>query len=334
MNIGYKTCIALFVLITGFTACHRSGKKEDKTVHIIFDSDIGPDYDDVGAITILHVMADQGEAKILATVASNKYEGIAGVLDVFNTYFHRSDIPIGVPKGDAVSMGASQHWTDTLLAKYPHAITRNDQVPDAVALYRRILSEQPDQSVTIVTVGFLTNMANLLASAPDSVSSLSGMELIKKKVKLLVTMGGKFPSGREFNIFNDPAGSRNALENWPTKVLFSGSEIGEKIKTGLPLIHDTAITGDPAKDVFSISIPLNPADSAGRMSWDETTVLVAVRGYEPYFDVREGKIRVADDGGNTWDAASKGQFYLVEKMPYPQIADTINALMMKQPLEQ
>jgi hypothetical protein len=56
---------------------------------VIFDSDMGPDYDDVGAITMLHSFADDGSANILATIASTKYDGVAEVLDVFNTYFNR-----------------------------------------------------------------------------------------------------------------------------------------------------------------------------------------------------------------------------------------------------
>ena len=58
---------------------------QQKAVNIIFDSDMGPDYDDVGAITILHTLADKGEAHILATVASTRYDGVAGVMNVFNT---------------------------------------------------------------------------------------------------------------------------------------------------------------------------------------------------------------------------------------------------------
>ncbi|CAL1518462.1 nucleoside hydrolase [Chitinophaga sp. MM2321] len=306
-------------------------KTDDKKTSIIFDSDIGPDYDDVGAIAILHVLEDMGETKILATVASNKYEGIAGILDVFNTYFKRPDIPIGVPKGAGVTLPDNQHWTDTLLAKYPHKIQRNDDVPDAVSIYRSVLAKEPDHSVTIVTVGFLTNLANLLNSPGDDISPLTGKELIEKKVKLLVSMAGKFPEGKEFNVFKDAAASVIALENWPTKVIYSGFEIGEKIKTGLPITQNNSIQNSPVKDGFSISIPQSPEDSAGRMSWDETAVLVAVRGYEPYYTLKEGKIKVAEDGSNTWDENGKGQFYLVEKESPQKVQEIINQLMMQQP---
>ncbi|WP_221284698.1 nucleoside hydrolase [Mucilaginibacter sp. SP1R1] len=302
-----------------------------KTVNIIFDSDMGPDYDDVGAITILHALADKGECNILATVASTKYEGVAAVLNVFNTYFDRPDIPVGVPKGNALELRDSQHWTDTLMAKYPHRIKNNDEVPDAVKLYRKVLALQPDNSVTIVTIGFLTNLSNLLNSKSDEYSPLSGKQLISKKVKLLVCMGGKFPSGYEFNVMKDAAASQNVYGNWNTPVIFSGFEIGEKILAGVPLINNKAIKNDPVKEAFSISIPKAKEDSAGRKSWDETAVLVAVKGYQQYYTLHTGKIKVADDGKNTWDDKGKGQAYLVEKLDFKKVQHIINELIMHEP---
>src|ERR1700742_1031473 len=93
---------------------------QEKPLSVIFDSDMGPDYDDVGAITLLHAFADSGYANILATVASTKYEGVAAVFDVFNTYFKRPDLLIGVPRGKALELKDWQHWTDTVIKNYPH----------------------------------------------------------------------------------------------------------------------------------------------------------------------------------------------------------------------
>src|SRR5436190_2098917 len=201
-------------------------QKDSKLIPIIFDSDMGPDYDDVGAITLLHAFADSGKAKILATIASTKYEGVACVMNVFNTYFKRPGIPVAVAKGNALAMRDWQHWTDTLIANYPHRIKNNDEVPDAVELYRKILSKQPDNSVTIVTVGFLTNLSNLLQSKADKYSSLDGKTLVKQKVKQLLCMAGRFPSGKEYNVDQDAPASQYTFSNWPTHILFSGFEIG------------------------------------------------------------------------------------------------------------
>jgi hypothetical protein len=144
-------------------------------------------------------------------------------------------------------------------------------------------------------------------------------------------MGGKFPSGSEFNINRDAAASIYTYEHWPTPVWFSGFEIGEKIKAGLPLIHNQAIRNSPVKDVFRICIPLAAEDSAGRKSWDETAVLVAVAGYAPYYTLKEGRILIAADGSNKWDESGKGQYHLVEKLPPQKVQDLINKLIQHQP---
>ncbi len=294
---------------------------------------MGPDYDDVGAIAMLHAFADDGKANILATIASTKYDNVAAVFSVFNTYFNRPNIPVGVPKGEALELRDWQFWSDSVVKNYPHAINSNKDVPDAVALYRRILAIQPDNSVTVVTVGFLTNLRNLLQSKADMFSPLTGEQLVKQKVKQLVSMAGKFPSGKEFNVDRDFPSSKYVFENWPTPVLLSGFEIGEKIKCGLPLIHNDTITNSPVKDVFRISIPMAEEDSAGRKSWDETAVLVGVEGYEQWYTVKQGKIIVSDkDGSNTWvDDQTSNQYHLVEKALPAIVQQLIDDLIQHQP---
>jgi pyrimidine-specific ribonucleoside hydrolase len=317
-----------------FIAClimFNLNAQKQKPVPIIFDSDIGPDYDDVGAITMLHAFADSGEAKILATVASDKYPNAAAVLSVFNTYFKRPNIPIGIVKGNGVNLSDEQHWSDTLVAKYPHKIKSNDEAEDAVTVYRKILSQQPDNSVTIVTVGFLTNLANLMNSKPDKYSPLDGTTLIHKKVKRLVSMAGRFPEGKEFNVFMDSTSSQIVFSKWPSEVIFSGFEIGEKIKTGLPLVQNNAIQNSPVKDVFRICLPMAEEDRNGRSSWDETAVLVAVKGFEPYYSIESGSIILNDNGSNSWDKDGNNQFYLVEKLPHEQVQQLINNLIQHQP---
>jgi len=305
---------------------------KQKKASIIFDSDMGPDYDDVGAITLLHAFADSGKINILATIASTNYEGVAGVLSVLNTYFNRPDLPIAVPKGKAVSLRDSQHWSDTLLQEYAHKIKRNDEVPDAIDLYRKLLSAQPDNSVTIVTVGFFTNLAGLLKSAPDKYSPLNGKALVNKKVKGLVSMAGGFPSGKEFNVHIDASAASYVFANWETPVLFSGFEIGKQIKTGIPLINNNQIHASPVKDVFRISTAKAAEDNNGRMSWDQTAVLIAVNGFEPYYKIKKGNIKVNEDGSNEWLDKGDKQAYLIEQTPPKEVEDLINKLMMHQPV--
>jgi pyrimidine-specific ribonucleoside hydrolase len=327
-----KFLSSILLCLILYSCANQSGEKNVFPVKIIFDTDLGPDYDDVGALAFLHAMADSGKVDILATVSSNKHELVAPSINVINTYFGRSELPVGAPKKDGVSLGSSQHWADSIVNKYPHSIRSTSKVSDAVDIYRRELANQADNSVTIVTVGFLTNLYNLLRSKPDNISPFIGKELVIKKVKRLVSMAGRFPEGKEFNIFMDSAASKFVYENWPGEVIFTGWEIGSEIHTGLKLIKSD-IKNSPVKDVFRISIPLSPEDKDGRMSWDETAVLIAVYGTDNFFDTVRGKIIINTDGSNSWENGADGkQYYVKQKMPVPQISSFIEARMMHVPV--
>lgn len=328
-----KKILSLLLILPLLIASCTQQKKAGihQSIKIIFDSDLGPDYDDVGALAFLHAMADSGKVQILATVASNKNELVAPSIDVINTYFGRGNLPVGAPKSAGVNLGSSQHWADSIVAKYPHSVKSTSEAADAVTVYRKILAGEPDNSVTIVTVGFLTNLNNLLRSDADNISPLTGKELVSRKVKNLVSMAGGFPEGKEFNIMMDSAASKFVYHNWPGEVIFTGFEIGAAIHTGLRLIHSD-IKNSPVKDVFRISIPLSEEDRNGRMSWDETAVLIAVYGTEGFFDKERGMIIINSDGSNKWKSTSEGkQYYVKLKMPVPQISTFIEDRMMLPP---
>jgi inosine-uridine nucleoside N-ribohydrolase len=332
LNMKCLFFLSLFSLII-VSACNRNSLvKEPTKVKIIFDTDLGPDYDDVGALAFLHAMADSGKAEILATVASNKNDLVAPSIDVINTYFGRKDLPAGAPKTAGVNLASSQHWPDSILSKYPHEIRSTSDAPDAVKVYRKILASQPDSSVTIITVGFLTNLGNLLKSQSDSISSLNGLELISRKVKRLISMAGGFPTGKEFNIYKDSTASEYVFNQWPGKIIFTGFEIGDKIHTGLQLIRSD-IRNSPIKDVFRICIPLSAEDSKGHRSWDETAVLIAVYGTAGFFETRRGNIIVKSNGSNLWEDSRSGKhFYVVQKMPAEEMARFIEERMMHIPV--
>jgi inosine-uridine nucleoside N-ribohydrolase len=327
--------ISAILIIATFAGCiDKKLESRDKTVNIIFDSDLGPDYDDVGALAILHSMADSGKVNILATLSSNKHELVVPSIEVINTYFNRPGLPLGAPKSDGANMGSSQHWADSIVAKYPHTLNSTSEAPDAVMVYRKILQGQPDNSVTIVTVGFLTNLSNLLKSEPDDISPLGGKELVASKVKRLVSMAGRFPEGKEFNVYIDSSASKFVFENWPGEIIFSGFEIGKEILTGIRLMNSD-IRKSPVRDVFRISIPLSEEDRNGRMSWDETAVIIAVYGTEGFFDTKRGTIIVHPDGSNEWKDDPGGKhMYVIQKMPVPEITKFIEDRMMHIPVLQ
>ncbi|MEI7422342.1 MAG: ADP-ribosylglycohydrolase family protein [Prolixibacteraceae bacterium] len=328
-----KKIVCLFSL---FCLCLMASHAQTKSplvkpVKIILDTDIGPDYDDAGALAFLHAMADSGKAEILGTIACNKDSLVVPTIEVINTYFGRHSIPTGAPKSAGVSIGADQHWPDSIVSRFPHQSRSTRQAPDAVAQYRRILAGQPDKSVTLVSVGFLTNLSNLLQSKGDSYSPMNGTDLVTRKVAKLVSMAGKFPSGKEFNLYMDSAASGYCYKNWPTPIVFTGFEIGEKIKTGLRLVSHAG-RGNPVREAFRIAMAASKEDRKGRMSWDETAILIAIYGTNPFFTTVKGTIHINPNGSNGWDDNPAGKHSYVKFVQSPEkIGTFMEDRMMLEP---
>jgi len=297
-------------------------------VKVIFDTDIGSDVDDAGAIAVLHTLADRGEAEIVAMGVSVKGPFSAPCVDALNTYYGRPDIPIGVLKGPGIDDGSK--YAKGVAEEFPHDLKSVDDAPDVVAVYREALAKQPDGSVVLVTVGFLTNVASLLDSRPDARSPLTGTELVRRKVRAWVCMGGGFPEGREYNVQRDAAASRKAIGTWPSPIVFSGFEIGGPIQTG-PGLKATP-RGNPVRRAYELFNNLE-----NRSSWDQTAVLHAVRGLDggadsPWDVHANGSVEVLADGSNRWhDTPDRGHSYLIRKLTPAREAEVIERLMTRPP---
>ncbi|MCD7937186.1 MAG: nucleoside hydrolase [Tannerellaceae bacterium] len=332
-----KKTFFLSLLLCWVASCStpptQAGRTPDR-VALILDTDLGPDYDDVGAMAVLHALADSGYVDILAVLACNQHPMVIPCIDVLNTWFGRPAIPLGAPKSTGAPDLTSRHtvkWTEYLPAHYPHRVKATAEAPDAVEVYRKVLSEAADSSVVICSIGFFTNLAGLLASEGDRYSPLNGKELVARKVKRLVSMAGRFPAGREYNVYIDAPAAIRTIHNWPTEILFSGFEIGKEILTGLS-VSKMEGENNPVKDTFRLC--LAEGDFDGRMSWDQTAVLVAVKGYDPYYTVERGVCRIAEDGSNTWEPDPEGgHLRLIEKMDKNRVTELIEKYMRHQPLK-
>lgn len=300
---------------------------------IIFDTDMGPDYDDIGALAVLHALEANGECEILATVASDRHPSIAPTIEAINTYFGRDEIPVGTAPDNAPDFTAGNDWNKKLIDRFQPGLA-GKIYPDAVEIYRKILAKQKNRSVTIITVGFTSNLAALLASGPDDISPLSGKDLISKKVKKWVAMAGAFPEGKEFNVFKDDKASWKVFREWPTPILFSGFEIGFKVRTGGKVARMQESINSPVQWGYDYNLKTYTKEGEdNRPSWDQTAVLCAVRNPERYFYVNgPGKFVINEDGTNSWDPdTDAGHYFLVHKYPYQRIADTLEELMMYVP---
>jgi len=273
---------------------------------IIFDTDFGGDADDLGALAMLNHFYNKGEIELAAIMCWNLEEYATSAIDAVNTYYGNPDIIIGKRQGEA-------HLTDWNHSKViadhlPHNIDFSN-APDATMVYRKLLSESEDHSVTIVAVGPLMNILELIDSNADEYSSLNGKELIHTKVKEFVIMGGNFPtSENEWNFDgNMPGVTKYVLEHIELPITFLGAELGASLKTG-------EVFNELPEDSplylgfyhFSKYAPWMNHQFEGRIydnaTFDQTAVLYAIRnGIGDYWKRVENGICIADSsGGNQW----------------------------------
>jgi purine nucleosidase len=290
---------------------------------VILDTDISTDVDDVGAVAVLHHLADRGEARILGMMVSSGDPWSASCLSALNTFFGRPHIPIGVVKGKRAF--DQSKYTESIAREFQHDSKLDQNAPDAVRLYREILSTQPDHSVVLISIGYLTNLHNLLLSTGEG--TLPGPDLVRKKVKALICMGGQYPQGKEWNFSQDPESTRYVLEHWPTKIVFSGYELGVKIMSGRGL--NSLRTDNLVRRSYELYNNLSD-----RPSWDQVTVLYGVRGIRGKLDALfaespPGMNISSPDGANFWNGGSgKLQSYLQKKVPADQIGHVVEECMI------
>ena len=308
-------------------------------VQLIFDTDMSNDVDDVNALAMIHALANKGEANLLAVVtnANAEHNRTASTVDVINTYYNRPDIPIGVTKVSGLQQDGS-FYGGSMHTMFPHDTPSDDQVADAVDVLRETLAAAEDNSITYVSVGYLVNMASLLESGPDEHSILNGTDLVQQKVKEAVIMGGQYPDwGKEWNFSrNRPQDTQMVVDHWPTRIVFSGSEVGWQMYSGTSL--QNAPTSNPvryAEEVFKGFDTPNNAITDGYDSWDQTAVLWAVRGDEDLWSrVDNGFNQVNSDGSSQWQTGrdDSRQEYLVKMQDNSRYIDIVNDLYLVPPI--
>jgi len=253
---------------------------------VIFDTDIGSDCDDAGAMAVLHALADAGELRILGVIySSGRVKHGVGVCDAVNTYYGRGNLPLGQYKGtdvgDTTDLYSSAIATNTV--RFRHDLV--DDAPELVSVYRRLLASQPDHSVTILTVGHPHGLVHLMRDA-------RGMKLVRAKVNRWVAMG---MAGWNFKECGMGAYCEELLRRWPRP--FYLSPAGADIITGRRLLPKTPET-NPVREAYRL---WRTALADGRSSWDQVATLFVAR--PELFKVEDhGRVERSPQGSLVWNA--------------------------------
>ena len=342
IKLGPLCLFVGLICAANLAPCARPLVAADKhPIQLVFDTDIGNDIDDALALGVIHGLVSRGECDLIAVTITNDDPLSAPFVDAVNTFYGRVDIPIGVvhkgPTSEASRYTGIANVRDGSHLRYPHKLLSGVNALEAVSLLRRTLAVAKDQSVVFVQVGYSTNLARLLQSAPDETCNLTGLELVKKKVRLLSIMAGSFaatsdPPRPEYNVKMDITSAKAVVSGWPTPIVFSGVEVGMAITIPAESIErDFAyVAHHPLAEAYRLHTdPLQD-----RPAWDLTSVLFAVRSDYQYFELSpSGRVVVANDGTTSFKPERTGphRFLMLKHGQQSRVREALTQLTSQPP---
>ncbi len=309
-------------------------KKPKGPIPVIIDTDLDGDVDDVGAVALLNSFMVRGEARLLACIhnTGNVQLSSCATIQAINAYYGHPSIPIGQyhgeprPKtrmtsvllpappqayhGPAIACGSS--YTLQIHRRFNPDFPNDDRLPAGVDVYRKALASAADDTVVIASVGMMENLQDLVQSQPDSVSNLSGLDLVRKKVRQLVVMANTQPQ------------DAYVLGKWPTKILWT-TYVGSGIGTGPSLINT------PENNPVRVAYDLFGVLRTGRQSWDLTASWLAVRGPGEVWDVVAGRPQFVNDITHSPATAYPNESEVTVKMPYADVAKLLGDELARPP---
>ena len=161
-------------------AAQASLQEPVQPVNIILDDDMSHNADDTGDHAMLWAMAARGEANVLALIISSTNDYSAPVAHAIATYYGHATVPIGANKENLPSDYAAyfSYYTQQVAAHFGNPADTRFNYPDAVTVYRQALAGAADHSVYIVSGGYYRPLMELLQSGADSISPLTGVQLV------------------------------------------------------------------------------------------------------------------------------------------------------------
>ncbi len=293
----------------------QSEQKEYKGVPlVILDTDIGSSTDDLFTMEMAYRYEDEGRCKLLGIVVDREGEDYAALADVMNTYFGHANVPIGLERNGIKTPRVFIDYRNLYKLTtgkgepmFKQTVSDYSTLPDGWKLYRQLLASQPDHSVSICSLGFVSCLTQLLASEPDDLSPLSGVELVRQKVKCLYLMAGIFTSSEEpeYNFLQAPEFAKKFFELWPRDIdaVFSPMEVGNEIEYK----PETVISDISRTDIHPIKqVYMNYNCDTGQKMWDPMTLIQAVEGDAMFSLSERGIVSLTSKIGTSFTPSATG----------------------------
>ncbi len=300
---------ALFMMVQPATA------KNENVPNVIFDTDMGNDVDDVMALDMLLKYHDEGKINLMGIMNNRQAPSAVAYIDLYTSWCGHSKMPIGdVVNGTNPTPEKNSYayktWNKKEDGKLIFQTKRNPakHVKGAVELYRELLSKADDGSVIIISVGFSTNLAQLMATGPDKHSILSGVELLKQKVKYFSIMAGNFVKQdyREYNVINDIPAAKELFENPPVPIVFTDFVLGKRVLyPGSSVENDFGwVKYHPYAEAYKVYLEM-PYD---RPTWDPIAALYVLEQDSDFFSLSEaGTVKVTPKGCTEFTPKADGK---------------------------
>ena len=322
----YTIIVCITFLTTLFFSCGRNEKFSENQEKIILDTDMGSDCDDVGALALLNEYSNTGNAEILGIIySSGAIPYGVGIIDAINRYYDNHDIPIGAnfdkSVGDTIDkMDAEKLAKDTSAFKNKFIVSTD--VTEQTQLNRKLLSMQNDNCITYITIGHTKGLYDLLISKPDTISDLTGFELVNKKIKRWIALGAMRANNKEgyyakdWNFFFNGTVeyTKYLIDHFPKPIFFIDG--GTNVMTGRSLMNTP--NGNIVRTAYRDWLWNYERKTLceQRPSWDLVTVYFAVEGPGKYFEIlNEGYLDFDPNKGCRWIGTDSmtNQNYVIQK---------------------
>ncbi|NBW19053.1 MAG: hypothetical protein EBR82_64865, partial [Caulobacteraceae bacterium] len=280
------------------------------SIPLILDTDFSSDVDDLGDVALACAMHKLGVVNLLCVSCDTSADKSPGAISATMKWWGVTSPTIGTWKGSTFDPGVSQNkaWRDYIYDTYDrNGVGLASTVEDGNTTMRRALAARQRRDAVIITTGPLNAMQALMNSTADSVSSMTGMELLAAKCKVMYAVVGIFPTGTEWNAQQHPASANDVAANWPTPIVWTGIEIGNTVLSGGPL------TAKAADDLMRNGFSYVPASNSTRPAWGQLGIMAAAQANADFGMVRGTAAFNASTGANTWTNSSTGNHYYLTK---------------------